>query len=512
MIKPSVNFWLEGGIQKSLGENGEEEFYFQGMASDNTEDRQGQTLEPSGFRITNFLEKGFVNWHHKATDSPDNIIGEPVSAEVIDDKFFVKVKLYPEMEKAKGLIELADALKKSNSKRKLGFSIEGNPIGQDKKDKRIKNLEITGLAITHKPVNRNTYAQIVKGETENLYIPIEEDEVLAEVEKSMNTDSTRPLIRESLEGDGKNREKIEENEEYNEEVEKMLKKSDVYDLIIKSFPDCENKTYRDIFQFVNKYTNNMAVEGNVKKALEVLVQKSDEISIGAEKTEEIVKSEVETAAAPEEQVQTEQPSETELMKSTAEGIYSSGMSEDELAKGMMDKGIQYSKIRDFITGFIVEKTTPEMTEIEKSMKGIEDGIVNRLTTVFDRKFKASAELHKSQNDQIDGLLKKVEELEKRPVYATGVRKSVGMIPSPMEIQKGENDEIQKGENHFDLNNRIDKERLANRMMIEADVLRRSGKPDNELEKAVSYVELGSPFVDLPPTVQQRLKLAGCTFS
>lgn len=484
-LSNKFNFWLPATITKG-GDS--DEYYLEGIASTNDEDRQGQILEPSGFNLKPFLEKGFVNWDHKSKDDPGAVIGEPVEARVIDGgkKLYVKVKLYPEIEKAKKVIDLATALQKSSSGRALGFSIEGNPVGQTKTDKRILKTDITGLAITHKPVNFNTYCSIVKGEYDEMFIDSIYDD---EVEKATSTESISPLMKESVEGA---KELSEEEEE--EKKEEVLKKSEIYELIMKSFPSQEVSIYKNIFNYLEKTNKEMSTE-NIQKALNTLVEKANE------QVQEIQKS--------EEVVTTNTVDDSEIQKSIQELYLEGNTTSNSLLGNLIIKGFQIEDSNKAIEKFMKERESNP--EIQKSLD--DNLLIKRIAVLFDDKFKNSAQLIKSVLERNSELEKRVEGLEKSLnqstlVNTTPVRKSLtstSFKPSPLE-KSMEDDTLNT--NTLDLSIPSDRKKLGEIILFEAGELRKSNNPDLELEKSVTYLDLGATIDDIPASVQLRLKGKG----
>lgn len=197
-----------------------------GRASVNQPDRQDEILEPSGYILDDFLNNGLINLEHFPTrkGDPDYYIGEPIDAYVKDNEFFIKGKLWKDHPKAQKLWDTLLIMKSSGSTRKLGWSIEGKKLEVDPKNKkRITKAKINHVALTFSPVSYNTYADIAKGEQKADYIEAHTQEeidgktYLLQIEKdgniitvnrdytvnikpkSMDTDSTRVLIKESLE-------------------------------------------------------------------------------------------------------------------------------------------------------------------------------------------------------------------------------------------------------------------------------------------------------------------------
>jgi len=221
------NFWLECDIEKAKNKEGKDEMIIKGIASTADKDAEGETLEPVGYVLDRFLNYGFINYNHLGKSDASKIIGEPLDAFITkDNKFFVKGKLYDTVH-GRSVYELAQVLEKENSKRRLGWSIEGSAIQRDPvNEKRITKALITGVAITPHPVNTNTYVDIVKGTQKEDFIPLafEEEETKGgsfllqmeengklvtinrdfsiiiedKKEKSITTEDTKKLAKESM--------------------------------------------------------------------------------------------------------------------------------------------------------------------------------------------------------------------------------------------------------------------------------------------------------------------------
>lgn len=220
------NFFIPVELEKSKNEDESKNPYdnmvFWGEASDNSKDQEGEVLEPSGFDFSYLLTKGFMNLDHlsKRTGNPKFIIGEPIEAQVKDNKFYVKGKLYKDSQLARDFWDTIKTLKSSGSSRKPGMSIEGSAIERDPLNpKRITKACIRNVALTLSPVNANSWVDIVKGQQKEDYINNEEpdkifkDGVLKEINvngeifylmknltlvKAMNLEATAPVTSQSL--------------------------------------------------------------------------------------------------------------------------------------------------------------------------------------------------------------------------------------------------------------------------------------------------------------------------
>jgi len=235
-----MNFFLPIEFEKGKNKKtGEKIMKIKGIASTADQDSEGEVLEPVGFDLSRFLETGFLNWNHQAKGTggkggAEAIIGEPTLAKVTPKgELYVEGLLYNGHPLAESVWNLAETLERNKSKRKLGFSIEGRALERDTiNPKRITKALLTGLAVTHVPVNTNTYLDLVKGTQKEDFAPYEDEEFLIKSEdtkyiyefscdgkkfgitksfeveeiqdKSMTTENTSALVPESLDGKKKN--------------------------------------------------------------------------------------------------------------------------------------------------------------------------------------------------------------------------------------------------------------------------------------------------------------------
>lgn len=158
-MKDSFRFFLGADIRKS--EDADERRFIQGYASTETKDRQDETLIQKGLDITEFIDYGWFNYDHDSTI----ILGYPLPTCCVDDKGFrVEGELLKGITAADRMWELAVALKKSNSSRKIGFSVEGKVLERD--GNRIIKAKIYNVAITPNPVNTTcSWEAVVKSFT-----------------------------------------------------------------------------------------------------------------------------------------------------------------------------------------------------------------------------------------------------------------------------------------------------------------------------------------------------------
>lgn len=177
-METKFNFWIPiDDVQIEKSDKGDKDAYenmiISGVASDNSEDADGEVLEPSGFDISDFKKHGLINLEHFPTrkQSPKAWIGEPLDAKIKDNKFHIKAKLWKDSELAREAYDTMITMQNSGSNRKVGWSIEGNATKRDPaNDKRILKAKITNCALTFRPKNMNTFADIIKGKQNDDFI------------------------------------------------------------------------------------------------------------------------------------------------------------------------------------------------------------------------------------------------------------------------------------------------------------------------------------------------------
>lgn len=300
-------FFVPFEMSKAKDEQGREVMKIGGIASTSDEDSDGEFLDPQGFDLDYFLKYGFLNWHHQAKNNPSAIVGEPTLAEIRDRKLYIEGELYNESPLARDIYTLADSLKKSGSKRRLGFSIEGSVLERDPMNEKIvKKARITGCAITPTPKNSNTLADIVKGEgvdIENYEYEMQENpnggtelivDVVRPTGEHIMVDSNfnitikalsaggngAPLVRASVDGQVKDLQKVGQNHM------QVLTKGEVYGQIFDYLHDDIEKAQQvfTLIEQISKSQNNSVMsitQESIDKAFEVLgLSKSIETSVG----------------------------------------------------------------------------------------------------------------------------------------------------------------------------------------------------------------------------------------
>jgi len=175
------NFFVETDIHKGKSDTGEDVVIIDGIASTSAvSDSDAETLYPTGFNLQPFLESGTVNYNHQGAKDSNAVVGVPLEAKLINggQDLYVKCMLWP-CPQTDGIVRAYENFKKYNLKRTVGFSIEGNATLRGHTDKKhplykqILKADVSGLAVTLNPKNKNTLMNIIKGEYTEAYQPLE---------------------------------------------------------------------------------------------------------------------------------------------------------------------------------------------------------------------------------------------------------------------------------------------------------------------------------------------------
>lgn len=285
----NFNFWCPVEISKAVDDKtGEEVMLLGGIASTADEDSDGEFLDPKGFDIQPLIESGMVNWHHQAKTCPATIVGEPTKADIRKEGLYIETKLYPSSQVAREIWDLAKTLDKDSNTRRLGYSIEGRVLERKSDDKnspdykKITKAVITGVAITHQPKNPKTFANIIKGEFDDIDDDEEDEEEEKEAdketeetdtkeEKSLDTTAARPLIREDLKKKTKNL---------------TFGKSMVMDRLFQDIPGISIEKAKKVYILIKKISDmakrKTITDEDILKAYDALGLDTDDIQKGGD--------------------------------------------------------------------------------------------------------------------------------------------------------------------------------------------------------------------------------------
>lgn len=469
-------------------------------------DVDGQLLDVNGFDYEPFLKSGFFNLEHKGREDYTNIVGEPTNAYVKDGNFYVEGELYKDNPKAVGIYQLGQILKKSGSKRKIGYSIEGRIAKKDPNNpNKIAKSIITGCAVTVSPKNDGTEL-LIKGGRESIehelqpgseyIIDIIEDGIRYTVDKNLvieKSDSTstaytqnsetaeekqRVTAKESLDTGGIKKKKDKEKQE-------AISKSEFYIKIFSMFNDIDKDSVKRIYTLsenIQKSINpdmSKISEEAFQKALETLglatkTETAEEASAKAKVEEELKKAQEAKAILEKELADTLKKAED--LKNKIEGKESKKKDEDK------EEGEEKEKKEE---GAEMNKAI-----IDELQKGFNEKITS-LATIIQKKDEENAELKKSLEAQSEFLTKlgeKIGIIEKQPLE----RKSLSGVKYIDRFEKADNGGGQDGEKVLSLSNSVDKKELTDAMW---DAFEKGGMKDLELEKGMRSIEMASILGD-----------------
>lgn len=163
----------------SLSKSDSGDWTIEGLASTNSIDQQGETIEQVGMDLTPIDSgKGWFNWDHKP--GIGNLLGTLDSYRKTEKGLFVKGKLFKNKQLSKDIYDVMSSLSKSDQGR-VGMSVEGKIIERCTiNPKIIKKCKINKVALTLNPVNTDTYVDLVKSlnvESDNLIKSIVNSEI-----------------------------------------------------------------------------------------------------------------------------------------------------------------------------------------------------------------------------------------------------------------------------------------------------------------------------------------------
>lgn len=210
-LKDPDNFLFGMALEKSETAKGDK-LRIRGIASAEVKDADGESLIQKGMDCSPLLSTGYINWDHKEEKyGPAYLIGEPTDVEIVPaSKYAEKIgKSLPGFALLVHGFIYNDPINKPiasaawahlntpdvSPSRQLRWSVQGRVLERDRIDKsRIVRSECRHLAITHQPIQRYTFAEIVKS-----FGTREQIEAKA-TGKSLSTESAAPTLKENIDG------------------------------------------------------------------------------------------------------------------------------------------------------------------------------------------------------------------------------------------------------------------------------------------------------------------------
>jgi len=214
------------------------ERFIGGFISSSRKDKHGERVLQKGLDFSYFKNNGFFNDNHDKTTG--GIVGEPTAVDFRPNPslggqkaWYAEGRLY-KTKRADEIWDLAKALEKAGSNRRLGFSLQGKIKKRADDPTKIEKAFVRHCAITGSPVNNDTRMEILRKSVEDLFV--DSDDVTDDFERALGTGTATDsagvtdgdaLKTESLEGDGKNVYTFgdEESEGEQDEADGDVKKS-----------------------------------------------------------------------------------------------------------------------------------------------------------------------------------------------------------------------------------------------------------------------------------------------
>ena len=205
----------------------------------------------------------------------------PTKAEIRKDGLYIETKLYPSSSVARDIWQLAQTLEEDSSTRRLGYSIEGKVLERKSNDKsspdykKITKAVITGVAITHQPKNPKTFANIIKGEIDDL----EEEDEEKEIEKNKEKKKQEDKYYEGVNIKEKSLDTTEGKPLIKEDLDRKLKnvtfgKSEVMERLFQDIPGISIEKAKEVYNLIQKISNmkkkNSITEEDIQKAYDAL--------------------------------------------------------------------------------------------------------------------------------------------------------------------------------------------------------------------------------------------------
>ena len=509
-MNSEFKFWCPVDIKKAVDDKtGEDIMLLGGIASTADEDSDGEFLDPKGFDIKPLIEKGLVNWHHQAKTNPGTIVGEPTVAEIRKDGLYIETKLYPSSSVAVDIWNLAKTLEADSKTRRLGYSIEGKVIARKSDNpsspdyKKITKAIITGVAITHMPKNPKTFANIIKGEIDDIFDKeVEEEEVKTDKEpisskdenadeeqKDLDTESGAALKRESVDGEVK---------------VTTFSKSEVFELLFKDIPGIEIEKAEEIYSLIHNISS-MAKKKSITN--EDIVKAYDALGLDASnsliakadaETEDAEREEEETEDADEEEVEEpeeeatvdetdgDEPEEEETEKKTSKNIKKGNLFGrfDKIEKAVAVSHLNQTKYIKAL-GTMVKAQSENLEKAIDSLK------------LANEKIDEQSEIIKGYENEIAELSERLEKYGSGGAAPRSIRHAQAVERN---FDKGVEDDINKGGS--EAGNRVS---IKNHSAV-AEILDQAtfakGGYDDEFSKACMHFEATK---DLPANIISRIK-------
>lgn len=215
VLPDSYRVWVpieDTDLLKSVEVDANGDWIVQGVMTSDVKDEEEDSITPEGMDCSYFLTKGWIKYEHG--NSPNQFIGEPLEVRVGQfthptlqksvNGIYVKGRLFQNRELAKQAVTAIEDLKKSHTKRTMGWSIEGGVKERDRKTGKILKSVLRNVVLTMNPVNTMTWAELAKSFSKDHEVEINM------VDKSLDTAGMAEVMPQSVEGGAKSTEDEQE--------------------------------------------------------------------------------------------------------------------------------------------------------------------------------------------------------------------------------------------------------------------------------------------------------------
>lgn len=434
-----------------VDENGD--YIVQGVMTSDAVDEEDDSITPEGMDCSYFLTKGWIKYEHG--NKPEQFIGEPIEVKVgrfehptlmkAVNGIFVKGRLFAARQMTKSAIEAITDLQKSNTKRRMGWSIEGNVKARNEDGKVTKSI-LRNVVLTMNPVNTTTWAELAKSFAKDHELNID----MGEVEKAMDIETAAAITPQSVEGAHKKRDPQDEwIDHFRDFVKKALVQKSFQNEFVASVQDAELLAFGEALSkgldmeeadefasyiaerhellkslVINFGGENMSQEAKTKLA-SLLDTDLEELqkSIAAEDTEDEQEDDEEEGSYDDE----DQSSEDDDHEEGDDDEDEEGSDEPEapegsnLRKSLSEEHGQAFEVSDFLTS-LADEFGFGVEGIEKSMMNMtkqNNAIIKSLATFGSVMQQAMTKIDtlEAQNEE---LTKSLSEVMNRPVGRKGV--------------------------------------------------------------------------------------------
>ena len=205
----TYHLWVpieDADLMKSVEVDENGDWIVRGVMTSDDKDEENDVISPEGMDCSYFLEKGWIKYEHG--NNPNQFIGEPIAVKVgrfkhptLDKSVngvYVEGRLYRNRELAKQAVQTIEDLQKSNTKRRMGWSIEGSVRERCRKTGKIVKSVLRNVVLTMNPVNTMTWVELAKSFAKNHELTID-----MPMDKSLDTGEMAEVTPQSVEGGSK---------------------------------------------------------------------------------------------------------------------------------------------------------------------------------------------------------------------------------------------------------------------------------------------------------------------